>query len=342
MLHIEPSERRTVRCPREGCKHTMSTGRALRDDPAMRAPKISKLRKKKIESPVSLRQVGQLNTPLCSISGCHRPRVARSWCHTHYKRWQVHGNPHVVIERARKECMLPDCTRLSHGNGLCRVHRARQRKGADLTAPIQARYSLGLNECILPDCAKPVMARNLCQMHYARFIKYGDTETVLKERYTDGSKCAVADCTKLPTARNLCPMHYRRLRLYGDHSARSPKYSNIQCLHCGKMLSVPPGQIGLPRMYCSAWCQNQRTIQRRGRRYYDPRVIEGVPREFVFNRDNWICQLCSEPVDRSLTYPDLMSASIDHIKFVKDGGLHTLHNVRLAHYICNVRRGARY
>lgn len=27
----------------------------------------------------------------CSIDGCDKPKVARGWCHTHYKRWQSHG-----------------------------------------------------------------------------------------------------------------------------------------------------------------------------------------------------------------------------------------------------------
>ncbi len=33
---------------------------------------------------------------LCTVEGCQKPRRARGWCHTHNKRWQVHGDPHHV------------------------------------------------------------------------------------------------------------------------------------------------------------------------------------------------------------------------------------------------------
>lgn len=34
--------------------------------------------------------------PLCSVEGCDRPRLARGWCNTHYKRWQLHGTTDLV------------------------------------------------------------------------------------------------------------------------------------------------------------------------------------------------------------------------------------------------------
>lgn len=29
----------------------------------------------------------------CSIDGCSKSLVARGWCHAHYKKWQLHGDP---------------------------------------------------------------------------------------------------------------------------------------------------------------------------------------------------------------------------------------------------------
>lgn len=33
----------------------------------------------------------------CSIEGCEKKHLARGWCGTHYKRWQTHGDPGVVL-----------------------------------------------------------------------------------------------------------------------------------------------------------------------------------------------------------------------------------------------------
>lgn len=60
----------------------------------------------------------------------------------------------------------------------------------------------------------------------------------------------------------------------------------------------------------------------------------------VFERDGWICQLCGEPVDQAAKHPDLMGPSLDHVIPLIAGGDHSRANSQLAHWICNVRKGA--
>lgn len=61
----------------------------------------------------------------------------------------------------------------------------------------------------------------------------------------------------------------------------------------------------------------------------------------IFERDNWTCGLCSEPIDRETFYPDLMSKSIDHVIPLVAGGTDAPDNVQAAHLLCNLRKGAR-
>lgn len=60
----------------------------------------------------------------------------------------------------------------------------------------------------------------------------------------------------------------------------------------------------------------------------------------VYERDEWVCGLCAEPVDRTTVWPDPMSPSLDHILPLSKGGHHIMANVQLAHLSCNVRKGA--
>ena len=61
----------------------------------------------------------------------------------------------------------------------------------------------------------------------------------------------------------------------------------------------------------------------------------------VFDRDNWVCQLCTRPVDRAAQYPDPLSVSLDHIVPIVRGGGHTRANTQCAHLRCNLIKGVR-
>ena len=66
-------------------------------------------------------------------------------------------------------------------------------------------------------------------------------------------------------------------------------------------------------------------------------------RQAIYERDGWRCQLCGEDVDPGLSFPHPMSATLDHIEcqswaLVPD---HSAENLRLAHFLCNQKRGNR-
>ena len=68
---------------------------------------------------------------------------------------------------------------------------------------------------------------------------------------------------------------------------------------------------------------------------------EMIDRISVYERDGWRCGICFEAVDRELSWPDPLSASLDHVVPLSRGGSHQLTNVQCAHLVCNVRKGAR-
>jgi 5-methylcytosine-specific restriction endonuclease McrA len=57
-------------------------------------------------------------------------------------------------------------------------------------------------------------------------------------------------------------------------------------------------------------------------------------------RDGWKCQLCGKDfADPAPAHPDEMSVTVDHLEPAWKGGSAALEDLRLAHRICNMRRG---
>jgi len=57
----------------------------------------------------------------CQISDCSKKRIARGWCHMHYKRWQLHGSPEIIIVPQEYHGMVstPEYRTWVHLKGRC-------------------------------------------------------------------------------------------------------------------------------------------------------------------------------------------------------------------------------
>lgn len=98
----------------------------------------------------------------------------------------------------------------------------------------------------------------------------------------------------------------------------------------------------------------RRYRERTGQSYYDRyrrrdpggrggHFVSRAERFAIYDRDGWICQLCSDPVDPDLKSPHRLSATLDHIEPVSYALIpdHSPGNLRLAHRTCNSSRGNR-
>lgn len=70
-------------------------------------------------------------------------------------------------------------------------------------------------------------------------------------------------------------------------------------------------------------------------------AVETISPMRVFDRDQWVCGICKEDIDKGLVWPDRMSVSVDHVTPLSKGGTHTYDNLQASHYICNVRKSAK-
>jgi 5-methylcytosine-specific restriction endonuclease McrA len=68
--------------------------------------------------------------------------------------------------------------------------------------------------------------------------------------------------------------------------------------------------------------------------------VEAVDRKVLGERDGWVCGILGGAIDRTLEWPNLQSASHDHIVPVARGGEESYANAQIAHLVCNIRKGA--
>ena len=91
-------------------------------------------------------------------------------------------------------------------------------------------------------------------------------------------------------------------------------------------------------------CQKQLTrIRDRKKTLVRQKAISNprISVELIAKRDSYLCHLCNQIVDMDIKRTDKMGATIDHILPLSKGGLDTMENVALAHWICNIRKGNR-
>lgn len=80
----------------------------------------------------------------CSAEGCDLPVKCAGYCGGHYWRVRTKGEPGGPIRAARPvECTVDGCTRKPCGQGLCRMHYERKRKGREIGAAEPQRRASG-------------------------------------------------------------------------------------------------------------------------------------------------------------------------------------------------------
>lgn len=90
--------------------------------------------------------------------------------------------------------------------------------------------------------------------------------------------------------------------------------------------------------YVKANSEIYREANRKSRALKNTTQTEAINEKIIYLRDGWVCQHCKIKVNKQLKWPDPMSASLDHIVPLSQGGSHTYNNVQLAHLRCNLTK----
>lgn len=78
--------------------------------------------------------------------------------------------------------------------------------------------------------------------------------------------------------------------------------------------------------------RRERVLRRRAR--IRKNRVEKVDYSAIWERDQGICHICGGPVESS-------DVHYDHVIALVNGGAHSMDNIKVAHSLCNMRKGAR-
>ena len=158
---------------------------------------------------------------------------------------------------------------------------------------------------------------------------------------------------------NRCRTKSRQLpcEVCGERTSfvKSRRPDTVLCMACKKDATTKHGTLTMYRHGKCRCVECRRAVSSAHREYVHRRRAEGRPvkahgssgpwihdrvREAVYERDEWTCQLCFEPVKPDSDPQSDWYPSLDHIIPQSKGGDHTMENLRLAHRWCNSIRGA--
>ena len=239
---------------------------------------------------------------LCSVEGCGVETRVLYWCEKHYRRRRRYGDPCYMHSLVCGWCGV-EFEAWSSARRFC-SDRCRDASRVDRS---------GLT-CV--GCGKSMWR---CRT----------------SRDSGGATCL--DC------RRGAPTYKPRKPVGAGRAVR------CECPWCGATFMSSRADKRFCSRNCSRRAHDKRVTKdgRHSGNDYRSRVlspekyVEHTPRMKVFERDGWVCQLCGLPVDKSLKFPDRASATLDHIVPLALGGEHSMRNVQLAHFACNVGKSGR-
>lgn len=299
----------------------------------------------------------------CSVEGCLKQKGygRGGYCEMHSKQIRLHGRvTSVAPMRERRyvpgtKCSVTGCDRSAQAKGMCILHYERvHRRGHPEPGSIEPRRKMekppAMKKCAMCGEEKPAEAFYLNSTGYlssrcrvcakAVALDRRDANLALyRQRSTEWHEKNGARATANRLAWRATNLDRDRItkKAYEErHAAERKRKQQARNASNADLIREQKRAQRAANREAYAVVERRNAELRRARLV--GQYVEDIDREAIFARDRGVCQLCGEPVDPSLKWPNPRFATMDHVVRIADGGQHATSNVRLAHLICNQRR----
>lgn len=246
-----------------------------------------------------------MSNTTCPIKSCDRPIRAAGLCDTHYRRKRKYGDPEFLHDIECAKCgqnFKSRTLKSKYCSSQCGVSKRayRQKKNGPTCADCGVQMHRGKG--VLPQGQARCMECKNGGRGY--FFKDGVRWTHGNSAYRVGCRCEVCVAAK--------------------RDANMAYKAKVKAEH-----GVGPSTL-FKRHYRERAGVSYRATPKDW--------IEPDVRLSLYDRDSWICHLCSKPVVRNAHFNDDYAPSLDHVIPRSKGGSDDPSNLRTAHRICNSMR----
>lgn len=143
--------------------------------------------------------------------------------------------------------------------------------------------------------------------------------------------CGV-ECRKVGNARKAA----ERWREFAE--SKGP-FKEWDCKWCGRKVQVRSSLQGGKKYHdeCAVKARRARNrVKSMKRKGFT--TDSTITHESIAERDGYRCYLCGDDVDMSLPRTSRFGATLDHVIPISKGGADSMDNLRLTHWICNVKK----
>lgn len=291
----------------------------------------------------------------CCEPDCWKPIYAKKMCRTHYGRWYRTQHPTGRVKYQRQVESLRKGVRRTRVEIAELQKQTKVCEGCGATIKRSTSWSAGQWErkrCCSVACSNRVKGLERRGKNYPAHWTPAQVQAEWQIRKTGVREKWASEWEEVRRREELASTELVRLPkptvVYGHAAQRiSQRPSPRQfiagiCPECGDSVVVIRGWWNGSIRHSDCTQKHHRRLGRQQRRARMKGAAIGDPVHLaeIRERDKHRCGICGGKVNGK-PFPHPLSATLDHIVPLSQGGAHDPLNVRLAHLRCNTLRGAR-
>jgi 5-methylcytosine-specific restriction endonuclease McrA len=239
--------------------------------------------------------------------------------------WYCESEPHTYEASVANTVLGRKCSYCKRGPHISYLASTNPKLAKIILSQIQSGVLVHRKDKILKYCTRCFELKNISEFYISKGSRDGRKAYCKECGLTDSKKYLAENFQKVSDYQR---KQYEKMRVKRLEQVKAWSEENSEKTRVyKKKYSKAHPEVGLAT-------RHRRRARLRDADFEHYKYLE------IFERDNWTCQICKKPIDKSLKSPHPLSPNLDHIKPLAKGGSDTPSNVQATHRKCNLKKSA--